>query len=47
VIKAMKLGDIVDETKLVYFIEMLVSLQHIFNSACSREELVEKLADLL
>jgi hypothetical protein len=47
VIREMKLGQILDETKLIYFIEMLVSLQHIFDSASSREELVEKLVDLL
>ncbi|GCC10089.1 archaeal putative transposase [archaeon] len=47
VIKEMKIGDILDEIKLVYFIEMLISLQHIFDSASSREELVERLADLL
>ena len=46
-IKEMKLGDIIDEMKLVYFIEMLISLQHIFDSAGSKEELVERLADLL
>jgi hypothetical protein len=43
VVKEMKLGDILDETKLVYFIEMLVGLQHIFDSAGSKEELVERL----
>lgn len=47
VIKEMKIGDILDEIKLVYFIEMLISLQHIFDSASSKEELVERLADLL
>ncbi len=47
VIKEMKIGDILDEIKLVYFIEMLISLQHIFDSTSSKEELVERLADLL
>jgi hypothetical protein len=47
VIKEMKLGEILDEIKLVYFIEMLVLLQHIFDSASSKEELVERLAGLL
>lgn len=47
VIKEMKLREILDETKLLYFVEMLVSLQHIFDSAGSKEELVERLADLL
>lgn len=47
IIKEMKLGEILDEAKLVYFIEMLVSLQHIFDSSGSKEELVERLADLL
>jgi len=46
VMKEMKIGDILDETKLVYFIEMLISLQNIFDSASSKEELVERLADL-
>lgn len=47
VIKEMKLGEVLDEAKLLYFIEMLIALQHIFNSAGSKEELAERLADLL
>ncbi len=47
VVKEMKLGEILDEIKLVYFIEMLISIQQIFDSASSREELVEKIADTL
>lgn len=47
VIKELKLGEILDEIKLVYFIEMLVGLQRVFDSARSKEELVERLADLL
>jgi len=46
VIREMKLSEILDEARLLYFVEMLIAIREIFNTSSSREELVEKLADL-
>lgn len=47
VIKEMRLSEVLDDVKLLYFVEMLIAMQEVFDSAGSKEELAERLADLL
>jgi len=46
VIREMKLSEILDEARLLYFVEMLIAIREISNTSSSREELAERLADL-
>lgn len=44
VIKEMKIGEYLDETKFTYFIEAIVAIQEIVKTSSSREELASRLS---
>ncbi len=46
VIKEMRLSEILEESRVLYFVEMLIAIRGIINSSNSKEELAEKLVSL-